>query len=882
VPRRRWCAAIGVALGLSTLPAEGHAPPLAARVLTPASPAAGTDEVIVTNRGLVFRNDTTGAARLLCNEALRINTAELPNVALLGDGGLLVANSSGLRLSRDQGCTWSDVGQMETTNTPALAADPNDANRVFVATYDGDNPGLHETRDAGASWSLSYATEAGDYVGSLLIAAEDPTYVYATVATYGMMLPAHSLLRTRDGGESWERRPLPLNEKDYMARVVAVSPDDPDTLLVYTVANSPGLDSSRLLVSRDGGDTFEIALERPEIRGAGFSADGRLWVAAREGLFGADPQASTFQQSSLASELGCVGDRAGSLLVCGHYAGVASGEAGVGISRDGGQSFERWFDFRQVEASVECAPESLTTSLCARPWLDWQSERDNGTLTGAGVSGAAGAGAYGPVGAAGAPGSGAAPTAPPRLDEMTDLDESSEASAGCSLAAPWPSSAPGAAAFALATLLAAARRARSSGSRGARAASARAVSEALGIAPDAGDVPGRAGVYPCPFGFAVSVPLGPTRCLVPMKAESGAALAPIASALALAHASGGIQATAERMPTVEMRLVFERMPDVGLAAQRIQGFVPELLKVGMDAVPGYDPSDDFRVALELRTATARALSVHLYVKDTSLSHERGLSRYAERLRPVLAALVGVAPRLETHFILRRRVNVRCRIDLVHLVRRLPEREARDPRRCAAAILQGLARLDAARSQPALAAAQNALVLASIGRVASALGNDARRIRAEGHCHAARFGVVTPLARSTLAGRYLDMALELPIGAHWRERRSDPEAVLANSLVPTDSIEGVGSLAAAIGLGAHLAAFEAAVVQVLTAERRLVLPTLPDGSPPDESPLEEPPPVPDRAATTAPPRGKREISGIRPAIDARRAVPPRRTRRREHG
>jgi len=451
----RWslCAGFGVALGFGAAPAHAHAPPLGARVL---SPVAGGDEVIVTNRGLVFREPETGSARLLCNEALRITTAELPNVALLGDGGLLVASSSGLRLSRDRGCTWSDVGQMEYTNTPALAADPNDADTVVIASYDSDAPGLRVTHDAGASWAPLYPNEEGDFVFSLQIAEGDSATIYATLATYAPGVPAlHALLRTRDGGESWQRITLPLNEKDYSARVAAVSPDDPSTLVVYTVANSPGLDASRLLVSHDAGDTFSVGLERPEIRGAGYSDDGKLWVAARDGLYAGNADLTAFTQTSVASELGCVLERAGSLFVCGHYAGLTSGTSGIGVSADGGHSFERWLDFQAVDAAVECPAESLTATLCARPWLDWELEM-SGQLPTA-LPGGYGPGGYG----AGGDGTGVAPgetagvnpSDPPAADPTgaepaSGLDSDAGVSAACVLG-----TAPGASPRALGAML---------------------------------------------------------------------------------------------------------------------------------------------------------------------------------------------------------------------------------------------------------------------------------------------------------------------------------------------------------------------------------------------------------------------------------------------
>ena len=61
--------------------------------------------------------------------------------------------------------------------------------------------------------------------------------LYATVTAYAAGAPpAHALLRTRDGGESWQRIALPLTEKDYLAKAAAVSLGDPDTVVLYTVA----------------------------------------------------------------------------------------------------------------------------------------------------------------------------------------------------------------------------------------------------------------------------------------------------------------------------------------------------------------------------------------------------------------------------------------------------------------------------------------------------------------------------------------------------------------------------------------------------------------------------------------------------------------------
>lgn len=365
-------AAVALALGALASPASAHAPPLGARVL--ASPG-GRDDVIVSNRGLVFRDGESGAARLLCNEALRVTTAELPNVVRLADGGLLVASSGGLRLTRDRGCSWADVGGMERSNIPALAAAPDDPSTIFVASYSADGSALRVTRDGGLTWSLALQTDASDYVHSLLVAQADPAHVYATLSRFAPSAPvAHALLRSKDGGRTWERRPLPLGEQEYAAMVATTDPDDPAALVLYSIANSPGLDDSRLLVSSDAGDGFEVALVVPELRGADHDAEGRLWAAARGGLYRALTPSAGFERVSAATELGCVSSAAGMLFVCGHYAGIEGGPAGVGVSLDGGSSFEPLLDFDSVTAPVACGSSSLTPALCAQPWRDWELE----------------------------------------------------------------------------------------------------------------------------------------------------------------------------------------------------------------------------------------------------------------------------------------------------------------------------------------------------------------------------------------------------------------------------------------------------------------------------------------------------------------------------
>jgi hypothetical protein len=357
------------------------------------------------------------------------------------------------------------------------------------------------------------------------------------------------------------------------------------------------------------------------------------------------------------------------------------------------------------------------------------------------------------------------------------------------------------------------------------------------------------GVYPCPFGYAVNVPLQRSDRLVPVVAGDAAALAPLADALALVRASGGFEAHRMRVPTAEIRFVYDRVPDRARATRRLRSLARDLLALGRDALPSLDPSLDFQPALELRCPNAQALSVHLYVEGTSSLHETLLARFAERLDPVLRALIEASGRVETPFVLRRRVLARCHVELDHLFASLPERAPDGPRETRA-VQQALHWLGAARSEPVLALAQNELVLSNVARVVRALDDDGQRATAEGHCHAARFGAAVPLASFAAAGPRLLGALELPLGVDFSQR-AGPVAALASGLMRGESIEDIGVLSTCLGLAAQLASVKAAISLALSG----VVPVRASVPPRAASAARErrsstPPPLPVRAASAA--------------------------------
>ncbi|MDP8970946.1 MAG: hypothetical protein M3N52_10725, partial [Actinomycetota bacterium] len=99
---------------------------------------------------------------------------------------------AGLFASRDAGQTWEPLLSGGVT---AVAFDPADPQRALA--YAPEGGGLVESRDGGQTWTELGLVLDGDAAGHLAVHPEDADTVY--VGTYGQ-----SLLRTTDGGNSWE------------------------------------------------------------------------------------------------------------------------------------------------------------------------------------------------------------------------------------------------------------------------------------------------------------------------------------------------------------------------------------------------------------------------------------------------------------------------------------------------------------------------------------------------------------------------------------------------------------------------------------------------------------------------------------------------------
>lgn len=352
----------------------------------------GDEMVMLTNRGLIMGNVAQRSFTLMCNEAVGVGSSELPDLALLDDGRMLMASSAGLKRSDDRGCSWQGVDPFASALVPAMAQHPTEHATLYLAVFEKGNGGIRVSHDGGVSFETLLRVADNDFIQELVVAASNPALIYASGEVFdtgGKF--KHYISRSADAGKSWERFELTVLDTEADVALLAVHPADPDQLLLKTIARNPATDRERLLISRDGGRSSTQVFDSEAIYDVSLGADhDTLWIGTSKGLWRSPDRGATFERVGGDQVLlSCVTEHAGELWACGYF---GQGANGISVSRDAGKSFESRMAFTDVASPVACEPGASTPMLCGSLWSDWQREILGGTSAGAGGAGAGSAG----------------------------------------------------------------------------------------------------------------------------------------------------------------------------------------------------------------------------------------------------------------------------------------------------------------------------------------------------------------------------------------------------------------------------------------------------------------------------------------------------------
>jgi photosystem II stability/assembly factor-like uncharacterized protein len=179
-----------------------------------------------------------------------------PDTIYVGSGEGLrrpdLSTGDGMYVSHDAGATWTHLGLRDGQQIQAIAVDPRDAKRLFVAVVGhpfGPNPerGLYRSTDGGASFAKVLGGADGD-VGAVAVTLDPqrPDTVYAALwasrngpwnlTQVYERYDRGGLFKSTDGGTTWTK--LTNGLPAAVGRIgITVSPADPNR--IYTLVEKP-------------------------------------------------------------------------------------------------------------------------------------------------------------------------------------------------------------------------------------------------------------------------------------------------------------------------------------------------------------------------------------------------------------------------------------------------------------------------------------------------------------------------------------------------------------------------------------------------------------------------------------------------------------------
>jgi hypothetical protein len=392
--------ALGVAVAAASVAHANGRPPVTNGIhFRPGDPHS---LYVATTFGLLVSQDDGCTVRWVCEVDLGYGGRWDPAYAIAGDGTIFATTYTGLRVSRDGGCSFATATAELPADAPERIADrwidalelgPDGA--VWVATSDTGIPNdVFASTDGGATFASRGALSPTIFWKSVKVAPSDARRVYVTgyeiagtLPDGGTMPPTPHMLRTDDAGARWSE--VSLAGVAYGATPIllalAVDPRDPGVVyLVSRGANPPNGD--RMYRSGDGGTTFsEVLATAAPVHDVVVLDTQTVLVATQSetGQGGAAYQSTNaglqFARMPNAPQLSCLGKAPdGSLYGC--AANWDPDDMAITRSTDGGTTFRKVWRFAELAGPLACPDGTAERDVCDRQ--QWQGVQTQFGATG--------------------------------------------------------------------------------------------------------------------------------------------------------------------------------------------------------------------------------------------------------------------------------------------------------------------------------------------------------------------------------------------------------------------------------------------------------------------------------------------------------------------
>jgi len=188
-----------------------------------------------------------------------------PSVIYVGTGAGIIrpdlAIGDGIYKSTDAGRTWQHLGLRDSQMIAAIAVDPGNADRLFVAVLGhpyGPNPerGVFRSTDGGRTFAKVLFKDDYTSANEVLLDPRNPNVLYATlwsqqqsfIEGQGFGNAGMGIFKSTDGGTTWTQ--LGEGLPAVLQANIAIAPSDPNIL--YAVV-APGQGPIGFYKSTDGG-----------------------------------------------------------------------------------------------------------------------------------------------------------------------------------------------------------------------------------------------------------------------------------------------------------------------------------------------------------------------------------------------------------------------------------------------------------------------------------------------------------------------------------------------------------------------------------------------------------------------------------------------------
>jgi hypothetical protein len=382
---------LGICFAPSAALANGRYPLSQQLLVDPSDPA---HLFLRSTYGVLVTPDAGTTWSWLCESGIGYDPGEDPMMAILGDGSVLAGASTGLFVTRDRGCSWPKDATIGERFVRDLAPE-SDGVRVLGVTVLVEEDGHYETAlwrspDHAATWTaLERMTTKSVLPFTLDPAPSDSRRIYVTGAVLADTNDAGAassgdgpgaLFRSKDGGATWEERPIPGTSRQSAPYIAKVHPTDPDTVYVRVRGDWDGTGpvESWLLYSNDAGDTWrELFRAKADMLGFAIAPDGSVLVGMGDtrdvlrpvdtsvlGIYRGAPPSFTFARP-FEGQVGCLTYSGRSLYVCGSE---ERDGFELGVSTDDGATIASVFHYGTVEGPLECPAGSPPTIECTSQW----------------------------------------------------------------------------------------------------------------------------------------------------------------------------------------------------------------------------------------------------------------------------------------------------------------------------------------------------------------------------------------------------------------------------------------------------------------------------------------------------------------------------------